>query len=45
MSVPAEHSTNLPEPTGPTDDRFVYHLEPAGLQALAEYEAATPWLR
>jgi hypothetical protein len=41
MSGPAEHSTNLPEPTGPTDDRFVYHLEPAGLQALADYEAAT----
>jgi hypothetical protein len=41
MSGPVEHSTNLPEPTGPTDDRFVYHLEPAGLQALAEYEAAT----
>jgi hypothetical protein len=41
MDGPAEHSTNLPEPTGPTDDRFVYHLEPAGLRALADFEAAT----
>jgi hypothetical protein len=29
----------LPEPTGPEDDRFVYHLEPKALQLLAEHAA------
>ena len=29
----------LPEPTGPDDDRFVYHLEPKALQLLAEHAA------
>jgi hypothetical protein len=41
MDGPAEHSTNLPEPTGPTDERFVYELTPEGRRALAEREAAT----
>jgi DNA-binding PadR family transcriptional regulator len=41
MSGPVQDSTNLPEPSGPTDDRFVYSLTPAGRQILARHEAAT----
>jgi hypothetical protein len=41
MRGPSDHSTNLPEPSGPTDDRFVYHLTPAGQQLLAQREEAT----
>ena len=41
MRGPVQHSTNLPEPTGPTDDRFVYRLTPTGRQILADHEAAT----
>jgi len=37
----AKNSTNLPEPTGPTDERFVYHLTPEGRQVLADHEKAT----
>ena len=40
MRGPAEDST-LPEPTGPEDERFVYHLTPAARQLLAEHERAT----
>jgi hypothetical protein len=35
----------LPEPTGPTDDRFVYHLEPKALQLLAEHGDGEPLAR
>lgn len=41
MRGPAKNSTNLPEPTGPTDERFVYHLTPEGQQVLADQEKAT----
>ena len=41
MSGPVQHSTNLPEPSGPTDDRFVYRLTPTGRRILADHEAAT----
>jgi len=41
MRGPAQHSTNLPEPSGPTDERFVYHLTPAGQEVLAEHERST----
>lgn len=34
-------STNLPEPSGPTDDRFVYHLTDAGRLALKESRRKT----
>jgi hypothetical protein len=40
MRGPAEDSTP-PEPTGPEDERFVYHLTPEGQQVLAEHERAT----
>jgi hypothetical protein len=43
----AKHSTNpptppadLPEPTGPTDERVVYHLMPKAVRLLAEAQAA-----
>ena len=36
-----EDCSSLPEPTGPTDDRFVYRLTPEGKQILADHEAAT----
>lgn len=35
------NSTSLPEPSGPTDDRFVYQLTAAGKKALEAYEEAT----
>jgi hypothetical protein len=39
----------LPEPTGPEDERFVYHLEPKALRLLAEHaggeELARPAVR
>jgi hypothetical protein len=41
MRGPDQDSTKLPEPTGPTDDRFVYRLTPTGRQILADHEAAT----
>jgi len=41
MRGPTKHSTNLTEPSGPTDDRFVYHLTPAGQRLLADQEQAT----
>ena len=31
----------LPEPSGPTDERFVYHLTPEAERVLAEAQAAT----
>ena len=34
-------STNRPEPAGPTDERFVYHLTDEGRKALEELERAT----
>ena len=37
MSGRAHHSTNLPEPTGPFDDRFVYRLTPGAKKLLAEH--------
>ena len=40
MCEPARHSTSLPEPTGPFDDRFVYRLTEEGRRALAAYERA-----
>jgi hypothetical protein len=40
MCEPARHSTSLPEPTGPFDDRFVYRLTEEGKRALAAYERA-----
>jgi hypothetical protein len=36
-----QHSTHLPEPSGPTDERFVYHLTDEGRRVLAEHEADT----
>ena len=41
MDGPTQHSTNLPEPSGPADERFVYRLTPTGRQILADHEAAT----
>jgi hypothetical protein len=41
MSGPVQDSTNLPEPSGPNDERFVYRLMPRGRQILAEHEAAS----
>jgi hypothetical protein len=41
MSGPTQHSTNLPEPSGPNDERFVYRLTPTGRQILSDHEAAT----
>ena len=35
-----EDCSSLPEPTGPTDDRFVYRLTPTGKQILAEHPTA-----
>jgi hypothetical protein len=35
---PAAAPAALPEPTGPDDDRFVYHLTAAGKQILAEHQ-------
>jgi hypothetical protein len=40
MRGPAEDST-LPDPTGPEDEHFVYHLTPAAEQLLAEHARAT----
>lgn len=34
-------STSLPEPSGPTDEQFVYQLTEAGLKVLEEHAAAT----
>jgi hypothetical protein len=36
---------DLPAPTGPTDDRFVYHLEPKALKVLAEHGDGEPLAR
>jgi hypothetical protein len=40
MSGPTQDAT-LPEPSGPTDERFVYSLTPEGKRVLEEHEAAT----
>jgi Toxin SymE, type I toxin-antitoxin system len=40
MCEPTRHSTSLPEPTGPFDDRFVYRLTEEGKRALAACERA-----
>ena len=40
MSGPTQHAT-LPEPSGPTDERFVYSLTPEGRKILEEHEATT----
>jgi hypothetical protein len=40
MSGRTQDSTNLPEPSGPFDDRFVYRLTPEGKQILAEHGGA-----
>ncbi len=34
-------SISLPEPSGPTDEQFVYQLTEAGLKVLQEHAAAT----
>jgi DNA-binding PadR family transcriptional regulator len=36
MCRPTQNSTTLPEPSGPTDERIVYHLTDAGRRALQE---------
>jgi hypothetical protein len=41
MSGPAQHSTHLPEPSGPTDERFVYSLTEEGKRVLEEHQATT----
>lgn len=41
MRGPDEKTTNLPEPSGPTDNRFVYHLTPAGEKVLSEHQEAS----
>lgn len=41
MSGPTQHSTNPPKPSGPTDERFVYHLTDEGRRVLAEHEGTT----
>ena len=38
MSGPANDSTNLPEPSGPIDERFVYRLTAEGKNALEDCE-------
>jgi hypothetical protein len=40
MSGPSQHAT-LPEPSGPTDERFAYSLTPEGRKILEEHEATT----
>ena len=40
MSGPTQHAT-LPEPSGPTDERFAYSLTPEGRKILEEHEATT----
>jgi hypothetical protein len=38
MSGLNSHSTSLPDPSGPFDDRFVYRLTDEGKKVLAEHE-------
>jgi hypothetical protein len=39
MSGRTQDCSSLPEPTGPTDDRFVYHLTADGKQILTEHQS------